>query len=222
METLYILIGVLLSLLTILSLLYNYKKYRREMEAKLDTIKLLIGSVKDHHDHDHKIAMDLIQLNKLEMERVKHLQEQLNNATEQKMEEFSKSIEEQISLVTEFKDRLQNDFITFQKVINPQFLQSNKSASELALILKDQVQHTVDALTKQLNHAKSELEKVQAFQLLRTKDSKEQQVNEHVLKVKEVESRFTLYKKQLDSLASITEFWDRNTKDDEEYELGEV
>jgi len=221
METLYILLGALFALLIILSLLYNYKKYKKEVEDKMDTIKLLINGVKDNHEQNHKVAMDLIQLNKLEMEKLKHTVENQNSATEQRMEEFKKTMEEQVNQLTEFKQKQQNDFIAFQQVINPQFLQSNKSASDLAVILKFQVQQTINEIQPQLNLAKSDLEKVQGFHLLRTKDTKEQQVGEQLNRVKELENRLAKFQKQLDSLNHITDFSD-SLNEEEDYELGEV
>ncbi len=222
MQTLYILIGGLLALLTILTLLYNYKKYKREIEAEFDTIKVLIRSVKDYHEHNHKIAMDLIQLNKLEMEKLKQQFENQSSATEQRMEEFRKTMTDQLTEMAEFKQKQQNDFMAFQQVINPQFLQSNQSASDLAAILKFQVQQTINELTPHLTIAKAELEKVKGFQLLRTKDTKEQQVSEQQNRVRELENRLAQFQKQLESLNNITDFTDRSLKGVKEYELGEV
>jgi hypothetical protein len=221
MEVLYILIGALVALFIILSLLNNYKKYKKEMEAKLDTIKLFIGSIKDNLEHSHKIAMDLIQLNKLEMEKLKQLFENQSSAVEQRMEEFRQTITEQMGQLNEFRQKQQKDFTAFQQMINPQFLQSNKSASDLAVILKFQVQQTVNELASQLNIAKTELEKVQAFQLLRMKDTKEQQVSEQQNRVNELEKKLAQFQKQLDSLNHITDFSD-SLEDTREYELGEV
>lgn len=222
MQTLYILIGGLLALLTILTLLYNYKKYKREIEAEFDTIKVLIRSVKDYHEHNHKIAMDLIQLNKLEMEKLKQQFENQSSATEQRMEEFRKTMTDQLTEMAEFKQKQQNDFMAFQQVINPQFLQSNQSASDLAAILKFQVQQTINELIPHLTIAKAELEKVKGFQLLRTKDTKEQQVSEQQNRVRELENRLAQFQKQLESLNNITDFTDRSLKGVKEYELGEV
>lgn len=206
MNSLFIIIGALFALLLILTLLLNFKKLKHELNAKLDDLKLFVTAATDKQEHTNKMLLDMIRTNLAEIETLKRTFEILGSSTDQKIEEFRRTLEERVIELNHFKEKLQNDFIVFQKVINPNFHLTNKGTGEMAHILQDQVRHSVDELTMELHAAKIELEKVQSFQLLRSKDNKEHQVQAQAARVKDIENRLAQFQSYLDNLNTISEF----------------
>jgi hypothetical protein len=103
MVSLIVLIGGLFAVLVISTLLYYYKKYKTETEARFLEVRLLLKSAKDHQNHISKQLLDIMKANKDDLIAANRLLEEqlarVSQTTEFKLEDSKKKMMDQMTII---------------------------------------------------------------------------------------------------------------------------